>query len=338
MKCELGIPVGLPYLWAFRVAFLRPPPLSATPPRTSSSMPEGGPELEDSVRGTDERPFPPDLAHPAQQKLAEAAPLLDLPKDRLQDGLAPNIQTPTGFGPEGAPHAVRHRQARRRATAGRGGHGPSMELAIRWDERGTAQRREGRDVRLAEITGLQARGSGYLLRMDQHLRQQRLDLLLVMRLIRDVDGGVRLTERDARRQLTNRLAAGLADRRDPDKVSTRCATCCANASSAWRVGMRTAPTRLNWPTIPGTSWRWGATGEAVASQPMRSRVENAVSPRVLYGRGRRSSHYTGPGSRAEPRASRSIGTRPMIPPTGNRHWRSSRGTTTRGATCRWWRR
>jgi hypothetical protein len=26
-------------------------------PRTSSSMPEGGPELEDIVRGTDERPF-----------------------------------------------------------------------------------------------------------------------------------------------------------------------------------------------------------------------------------------------------------------------------------------
>jgi hypothetical protein len=75
----------------------RPQPL----PRTSSSMPEGGPELEDIVRGTDERPFPPDLAHPAQQKLAEASPLLDLPKDRLHDGLAPSIQPPTGFGPGG---------------------------------------------------------------------------------------------------------------------------------------------------------------------------------------------------------------------------------------------
>jgi hypothetical protein len=162
----------------------RPQPL----PRTSSSMPEGGPELEDIVRGTDERPFPPDLAHPAQQNLAEASPLLDLPQDRLYDGLAPSIQTPTGFGPEGAPHTVRHRQARRRATAWRGGHGLSMELAIRWDERGTAQRGEGRDVRLAEIAGIQARGSGNLLRIDQHLRQQWLGLLLVIRLIRDVDG------------------------------------------------------------------------------------------------------------------------------------------------------
>src|ERR1700675_1173488 len=126
-------------------------------PMPLASAPQGPPELQHIVGRTDERPFPPDLAHPAQQKLAEASPLLDLPKDRLHDGLVPSIQTPTGLGPEGAPHAVRHRQARRRATAWRGGHGPSMELAIRWDERGTAQRGEGRDVRLAEIAGIQAR-------------------------------------------------------------------------------------------------------------------------------------------------------------------------------------
>lgn len=129
-------------------------------PMPWASAPQGPPALQYIVGRTDEHPSPPDRAHPAQQKLADASPLLDLPKDRRYDGLAPSIQTPTGFGPEGAPHAVRHRQARRRATAWRGGHGPSMELAIRRDERGTAQRRDGRDVRLAEIAGIQARGDG----------------------------------------------------------------------------------------------------------------------------------------------------------------------------------
>jgi len=58
----------------------------------------------------------------------------------------------------------------------------------------------------------------------------------------------------------------------PTRSGPRSATCCASVSSVWRVGMRTAMTRPGWPTIPGTSWRWGATrgrfGLAVHALPV----------------------------------------------------------------------
>ena len=151
-------------------------------------MPEGGPELEDIVHGTDERPFSADLAHPAQQELAEAPPLLDRPKDRLHDGLPLRIERPTPLGPQCTTHPLSHRQARRRATAWRSRHGPSRELAIGGDERVTAHRGDGRDVRLAEIAGIQARGSGPLAGIHERLGQTRVGLLCIVRIIRHVSG------------------------------------------------------------------------------------------------------------------------------------------------------
>src|SRR3990172_12720255 len=87
--------VGAGMNWGDRLLFGSPLRLAAAsqpaPPMPWAAAPQGPPELQHIVGCTDERPFPPDLAHPAQQKLAEASPLLDLPKDRFHDGLAPSI-------------------------------------------------------------------------------------------------------------------------------------------------------------------------------------------------------------------------------------------------------
>ena len=42
----------------------------------SAPMPQGSPELQDIVGGTDQRPFPPHVPQAAQQKLPEAAAVL----------------------------------------------------------------------------------------------------------------------------------------------------------------------------------------------------------------------------------------------------------------------
>ena len=74
------------------------------------------------------------------------------------------------------------------------------------------------------------------------------------------DGGVVwLKALDARLQLTDRLAACLPDRRDPDKVRHAVRDPLRQRIFGLRVGMRTATTRPGWPTIPCTSWRWGAS-------------------------------------------------------------------------------
>jgi hypothetical protein len=124
------------------------------------------------------------------------------------------------------------------------------------------------------------------------------------------DGGVVVLKAlDACLQLTDRLAACLPDRRDPDKVR-----------HAVRDPM---------------------TGATLASQPTRSRFEHAVDPRALYGMGATladgviAQHRP----RLKGRARRiTLDLDPTDdPPMGNRPWPSSRGTTTRGAICPWWR-
>lgn len=100
LPLPLGFPLRLP------ATARHPQPLSGTPvcvPRTgrSATMARGGPELEHIVGGTDQRPLPPDLPHPPQQELAKAASLLDLPKDRLHDGLPLGVLGTASFGPQG---------------------------------------------------------------------------------------------------------------------------------------------------------------------------------------------------------------------------------------------
>ncbi len=114
-SCRIPLSLGSPR--CLLAAPQRPQPI----PRMSSSMPEGGPELEDIVRGTDERPFPTDLAHLAQQERAEASLLLDLPKDRLHDGLPFGVPRTAPLGPQCTTHPLGHRQARRRRLRGAAG-------------------------------------------------------------------------------------------------------------------------------------------------------------------------------------------------------------------------
>jgi hypothetical protein len=87
-----------------------PPPAQCPHPlsRTSASPAQGAPEFQDIVCGTDERPFPSDLLHPAQQELPIAAPLLDLTEHRFHDGFALSIEPSPTCGPEGAAHPVSH--------------------------------------------------------------------------------------------------------------------------------------------------------------------------------------------------------------------------------------
>ena len=85
-----GIPLPLGSPLCLPAPAQRPQPLAWA----SAASPQGRPELQDIVRGADQRPLTPHLSQPAQQELPEAAALLDLPEHQLHDGLAPSIQTP----------------------------------------------------------------------------------------------------------------------------------------------------------------------------------------------------------------------------------------------------
>ena len=111
--------------WGDRLLLGSPLRLAAASPPAQpmpwASAPQGPPELQHYCGSYRSAPISPkDLAHPAQQKLAEASPLFDLPKDRPHEGLAPSIQTPTGLGPEGVARSATDRPAggRPRGAAG----------------------------------------------------------------------------------------------------------------------------------------------------------------------------------------------------------------------------
>jgi hypothetical protein len=104
------------------------------------------------------------------------------------------------------------------------------------------------------------------------------------------DGGVVLLKAlDDRLQLTDRLAACLPDRRDPDKVRHAVSDLLRQRIFGLACGYEDANDAARLADDPLHKLAVGrdpVTGDALASQPTFSRCENAVSPRALYGMGR----------------------------------------------------
>ena len=92
-----------------------------------------------------------------------------------------------------------------------------------------------------------------------------------------------------------------------------------------------APARARSPRGAG----FGVPGDAL---PVRERGGRQELYLASLGLATWSSSTIARGSGAGPGASRSTSIRPTIPPTGSRSSPSSMATTTRGVTCRWWRR
>ena len=194
---HVRIPLSLGLSLCRSAPALRPPRLA----RASTSSPEGGPELPHVVRGADQRPFSTDLPHPSQQKLAEAAPLLDLPEDRLHDRFSFRIEGSASLCSQRTPHPFGHGPRRGSAAAWRRRHGPSMVLPIRRDQGFTAQRGHGRDIGFADIARIQARDPWYVARVRHCLEEEWLRVLFVIRRIGHVRG-----DDDLRRRLHRGLA------------------------------------------------------------------------------------------------------------------------------------
>jgi hypothetical protein len=104
------------------------------------------------------------------------------------------------------------------------------------------------------------------------------------------DGGVGLLKAlDDRLQLTDRLAACLPDRRDPDKVRHAVRDLLRQRIDGLACGYEDAHDAarlLDDPLHKLAVGRDPVSGEALASQPTLSRFENAMSPRAVYGLGR----------------------------------------------------
>ena len=160
------------------------------------------------------------------------------------------------------------------------------------------------------------------------------------------DGGALVLKAlDDRLGVTQRLAESLRDPRQPGKIDHEwlelvrqrvygLACGYADCNDAARVAQD--------PVHKLLLGRDPLAGPDLASQPTLSRFENAVRRQELYlaslGLATWSSSTIARGSGAGPGASRSTSIRPTIPPTGSRSSPSSMATTTRGVTCRWWRR
>jgi hypothetical protein len=100
------------------------------------------------------------------------------------------------------------------------------------------------------------------------------------------DGGVVLLKAlDDRLQMTDRLAACLPDRRDPDKVRHAVRDLLRQRIFGLACGYEDANDAARLADDPLHKLAVGrdpVTGDALASQPTLSRFENAVSPRALY--------------------------------------------------------
>ena len=92
IPCRLPLPSQRPY------------PLG----KTLVALAEGGPEFQDIVCGTDERPLAVHLPHSAQQELSIAAALFDLAEDRLDDHFAPSVELSAALRAERTAHPIRH--------------------------------------------------------------------------------------------------------------------------------------------------------------------------------------------------------------------------------------
>ena len=99
------------------------------------------------------------------------------------------------------------------------------------------------------------------------------------------DGGVVLLKAlDDRLQLTDRLAACLPDRRDPDKVRHAVRDLLRQRIFGLACGYEDGNDAARLADDPLHKLAVGrdpVTGDALASQPTLSRFENAVSPRAL---------------------------------------------------------
>lgn len=104
------------------------------------------------------------------------------------------------------------------------------------------------------------------------------------------DGGVVLLKAlDDRLQLTDRLAACLPDRRDPDKVRHAVRNLLRQRIFGLACGYEDGNDAARLADDPMHKLAVGrdpVTGAAVASQPTLSRFENAIGRRALYGMGR----------------------------------------------------
>jgi hypothetical protein len=104
------------------------------------------------------------------------------------------------------------------------------------------------------------------------------------------DGGtVLLTAVDAHLRLTDQVAAGLADRRDPEKIRHSVRDLLRQRIFGLACGYEDgndAARVADDPLHKLTVGRDPLTGTALASQPTLSRFENAVGPRARYGLGR----------------------------------------------------
>ena len=104
------------------------------------------------------------------------------------------------------------------------------------------------------------------------------------------DGGVVLLKAlDNCLQLTDRLAACLSDRRDPDKIRHAVRDLLRQRVFGLACGYEDgndAARLVDDPMHKLAVGRDPVTGDALASQPTLSRFENAVTPRALYGMGR----------------------------------------------------
>lgn len=104
------------------------------------------------------------------------------------------------------------------------------------------------------------------------------------------DGGVVLLKAlDDRLHLTDQLAGGLSDRRDPDKIRHTVRDLLRQRIFGLACGYEDANDAARLADDPLHKLAVGRdplTGAALASQPTLSRFENAVEPRVLYRMGR----------------------------------------------------
>jgi hypothetical protein len=104
------------------------------------------------------------------------------------------------------------------------------------------------------------------------------------------DGGVVWRKAlDDRLQLTDRLAACLPDRRDPDKVRHAVRDLLRQRVFGLACGYEDgndAARLVDDPMHKLAVGRDPVSGDALASQPTRSRFENASGPRAPYGMGR----------------------------------------------------
>src|SRR5260370_13283763 len=88
-------------------------------------------ELEHVVRCADQRPFGADFVDAAQQELAEALRLFDLSEDRLDEGLAPRVDTLARPAPQFAFHPLDPLRPLRDAAPGTARHRVVMLLFAR---------------------------------------------------------------------------------------------------------------------------------------------------------------------------------------------------------------